>query len=84
MSPSKSTHISLKDSDTDTTVQFSSEKIIPRGNPLDTLCATLEKKMQFEEGERGKYIYAQTHAPIINLERVITQSLRSCYASTQV
>ncbi|KAH7342258.1 saccharopine reductase [Rhexocercosporidium sp. MPI-PUGE-AT-0058] len=24
----------------------------PRGNPLDTLCATLEKKMQFEEGER--------------------------------
>ncbi|KAK6610444.1 saccharopine dehydrogenase [Botrytis cinerea] len=26
--------------------------IIPRGNPLDTLCATLEKKMQFEEGER--------------------------------
>ncbi|KAI1486726.1 Apo Saccharopine reductase [Biscogniauxia mediterranea] len=31
---------------------FSSEKIIPRGNPLDTLCATLEKKMQFEEGER--------------------------------
>jgi saccharopine dehydrogenase (NADP+, L-glutamate forming) len=32
---------------------FSDEKIIPRGNPLDTLCATLEKKMQFEEGERG-------------------------------
>ncbi|RDL35967.1 Uncharacterized protein BP5553_06579 [Venustampulla echinocandica] len=31
---------------------FSSEKITPRGNPLDTLCATLEKKMQFEEGER--------------------------------
>ncbi|KAI0100010.1 saccharopine dehydrogenase [Hypoxylon sp. NC0597] len=31
---------------------FSSEKIIPRGNPLDTLCATLEKKMQFGEGER--------------------------------
>lgn len=31
---------------------FSEEKIIPRGNPLDTLCATLEKKMQFEEGER--------------------------------
>jgi saccharopine dehydrogenase (NADP+, L-glutamate forming) len=30
---------------------FSDEKIIPRGNPLDTLCATLEKKMQFE-GER--------------------------------
>ncbi|KAI2642132.1 Apo Saccharopine reductase [Xylaria nigripes] len=31
---------------------LSSEKIIPRGNPLDTLCATLEKKMQFEQGER--------------------------------
>lgn len=31
---------------------FSDEKISPRGNPLDTLCATLEKKMQFEEGER--------------------------------
>jgi saccharopine dehydrogenase (NADP+, L-glutamate forming) len=31
---------------------FSDEKIIPRGNPLDTLCATLEKKMQFEAGER--------------------------------
>jgi saccharopine dehydrogenase (NADP+, L-glutamate forming) len=31
---------------------FPHEEIIPRGNPLDTLCATLEKKMQFEEGER--------------------------------
>jgi saccharopine dehydrogenase (NADP+, L-glutamate forming) len=31
---------------------FSDEKISPQGNPLDTLCATLEKKMQFEEGER--------------------------------
>ncbi|KAF4981115.1 hypothetical protein FZEAL_3022 [Fusarium zealandicum] len=31
---------------------FSDEKITPRGNPLDTLCASLEKKMQFEEGER--------------------------------
>lgn len=31
---------------------FSDEQIIPRGNPLDTLCATLEKKMEFEEGER--------------------------------
>ncbi|PKS12451.1 hypothetical protein jhhlp_000657 [Lomentospora prolificans] len=31
---------------------FSSENIIPRGNPLDTICATLEKKMQFGEGER--------------------------------
>ncbi|KAN0103306.1 Saccharopine dehydrogenase [Hyaloscypha variabilis] len=31
---------------------FSDEKINPRGNPLDTLCATLEKKMQFEKDER--------------------------------
>ena len=31
---------------------FSEEPIIPRGNPLDTLCATLEQKMQYEEGER--------------------------------
>ncbi|CAI6333854.1 unnamed protein product [Periconia digitata] len=31
---------------------LSSEPIIPRGNALDTLCATLEKKMQYEEGER--------------------------------
>ncbi|KAG6193461.1 Saccharopine dehydrogenase [NADP(+), L-glutamate-forming] [Claviceps purpurea] len=31
---------------------LSDEKITPRGNPLDTLCAVLEQKMQFEEGER--------------------------------
>jgi saccharopine dehydrogenase (NADP+, L-glutamate forming) len=31
---------------------LSDEHITPRGNPLDTLCATLEKKMQYEEGER--------------------------------
>ncbi|OAT03013.1 saccharopine dehydrogenase (NADP+, L-glutamate forming) [Blastomyces dermatitidis ER-3] len=31
---------------------FSDENIIPRGNPLDTLCATLESKMQYEDGER--------------------------------
>ncbi|KAI0894411.1 saccharopine dehydrogenase [Annulohypoxylon nitens] len=31
---------------------FSDEKTIPRANPLDTLCATLEQKMQFGEGER--------------------------------
>ncbi|RYP89783.1 hypothetical protein DL770_004077 [Monosporascus sp. CRB-9-2] len=35
---------------------FSSEKIIPRGNPLDTLCATLEKKMEYGEGERDLVI----------------------------
>ncbi|GAM90866.1 hypothetical protein ANO11243_089120 [Dothideomycetidae sp. 11243] len=31
---------------------FSDDKIEPRGTPLDTLCATLEQKMQYEEGER--------------------------------
>ncbi|OAA56003.1 saccharopine dehydrogenase [Cordyceps fumosorosea ARSEF 2679] len=31
---------------------FSTTKITPRGNPLDTLCATLEDKMTFQEGER--------------------------------
>lgn len=31
---------------------FSDDKISPRGNPLDTLCATLEQKMQFEKDER--------------------------------
>ncbi|KAL3423908.1 saccharopine dehydrogenase [Phlyctema vagabunda] len=35
---------------------FSDEKITPRGNPLDTLCATLEKKMQFGENERDLVI----------------------------
>ncbi|KWU45427.1 saccharopine dehydrogenase [Rhodotorula sp. JG-1b] len=29
-----------------------SEKVVPRGNLLDTLCATLEAKMQYEKGER--------------------------------
>jgi saccharopine dehydrogenase (NADP+, L-glutamate forming) len=31
---------------------FSDSKIVPKGNPLDTLCATLQEKMQFEDGER--------------------------------
>jgi saccharopine dehydrogenase (NADP+, L-glutamate forming) len=31
---------------------FSDKNTTPRGNPLDTLCATLEEKMQYEEGER--------------------------------
>ena len=30
---------------------FSDSKIIPKGNPLDTLCATLQEKMRFEDGE---------------------------------
>jgi saccharopine dehydrogenase (NADP+, L-glutamate forming) len=35
---------------------FSDAKITPKGNALDTLCATLEEKMQFEEGERDLVI----------------------------
>jgi len=31
---------------------FSDTPITPRGNPLDTLCATLEEKCQYEAGER--------------------------------
>jgi saccharopine dehydrogenase (NADP+, L-glutamate forming) len=31
---------------------FSDELVVKKGNPLDTLCAVLEKKMQFEEGQR--------------------------------
>ena len=31
---------------------FSDEPITPRGTPLDTLCASLEQKMQYEQGER--------------------------------
>jgi len=31
---------------------FSSETITPRDTPLDTLCATLETKMAYEDGER--------------------------------
>lgn len=31
---------------------FSDKNITPKGNPLDTLCATLEELMQYEEGER--------------------------------
>lgn len=31
---------------------FSDNQTTPRGNPLDTLCATLEELMQYEEGER--------------------------------
>ncbi|SCU92762.1 LAFA_0F12684g1_1 [Lachancea sp. 'fantastica'] len=35
---------------------FSDNKITPKGNALDTLCATLEELMQFEEGERDMII----------------------------
>ncbi|RCK64572.1 Saccharopine dehydrogenase [NADP(+), L-glutamate-forming] [Candida viswanathii] len=35
---------------------LSDKPITPRGNPLDTLCATLEALMQYEEGERDLVI----------------------------
>lgn len=35
---------------------FSDAKITPRGNPLDTLCAALEDKMTFQEGERDMIV----------------------------
>ena len=35
---------------------FSDAPINPRENPLDTLCATLEEKMQYGEGERDMCI----------------------------
>jgi len=35
---------------------FSDSPITPRENPLDTLCATLEEKMQYEKGERDMCI----------------------------
>jgi len=38
---------------------FSDEPVTPRDNPLDTLCATLEQKMQFEEGERDFVVSLQ-------------------------
>ncbi|KAL2710024.1 NADP-dependent saccharopine dehydrogenase [Kluyveromyces marxianus] len=35
---------------------FSEKDITPRGNVLDTLCATLEELMQYEEGERDMVV----------------------------
>lgn len=35
---------------------FSDKEITPRGNVLDTLCATLEELMQYEEGERDMVV----------------------------
>ncbi|GME91330.1 unnamed protein product [[Candida] boidinii] len=35
---------------------FSDNKITPRGNPLDTLCATLEELMQYGPNERDLVI----------------------------
>ena len=38
-------------------------QITPRGNHLDTLCGTLEKKMQFAEGERDIVMYVDPPPP---------------------
>ena len=59
---------------------FSDEKIIPRGNPLDTLCATLEKKMQYEEDERD-FVMLQHKFEIENKDgsRVIRTSTLADY-----
>jgi len=39
---------------------FSSNPIIPRNNPLDTLCATLESLMNYKQGERDMVILQHT------------------------
>jgi len=44
---------------------FSESKITPKGNPLDTLCATLEEKMAYEEGERD-FVFLQHNFEIEN------------------
>jgi saccharopine dehydrogenase (NADP+, L-glutamate forming) len=44
---------------------LSDTKITPRGTPLDTLCATLEQKMAFEEGERD-LVFLQHYFEIEN------------------
>jgi saccharopine dehydrogenase (NADP+, L-glutamate forming) len=46
---------------------FSDSNIVPKGNPLDTLCATLQEKMQFEDGERD-LVVCTDEAPKPRLE----------------
>ncbi|KAH8725953.1 saccharopine dehydrogenase-like protein [Phaeosphaeriaceae sp. PMI808] len=59
---------------------LSDEQITPRGNPLDTLCATLEQKMQYEEGERD-FLMLQHKFEIENKDgsRVIRTSTLADY-----
>lgn len=47
---------------------FSDKKITPRGNALDTLCATLEEKMQFEEGERDLVVSTCSKLSFLHLK----------------
>jgi len=44
---------------------FSDAKITPKGNPLDTLCALLEEKMSYEEGERD-FVFLQHRFEVEN------------------
>ncbi|KAI1877036.1 uncharacterized protein JN550_001108 [Neoarthrinium moseri] len=56
---------------------LSDAKITPRGNPLDTLCATLEQKMAYEEGERD-FVFLQHKFDIENKDGskdIITSTL---------
>jgi hypothetical protein len=43
------------------------------GNPLDTLCATLEKKMQFEEGERDLVMLQVSSPAHQNMSHFVSQ-----------
>ncbi|KAL9104961.1 MAG: hypothetical protein Q9163_000133 [Psora crenata] len=54
---------------------FSDSRIAPKGNPLDTLCATLEEKMQYEEGERD-LVMLQHRFEITNKNG--TEETRTC------
>ncbi|CAG5188498.1 uncharacterized protein ALTATR162_LOCUS11969 [Alternaria atra] len=54
---------------------ISDEQIEPRGNPLDTLCATLEKKMQYENDERDM-VMLQHRFEIENKDG--SKSVRTC------
>ena len=42
---------------------FSNDKITPRGTPLDTLCATLEAKMEYGPSERDM-VMLQQYVPL--------------------
>jgi len=59
---------------------ISDEQITPRGNPLDTLCATLEQKMQYEEGERD-FVMLQHRFEIENKDgsKVVRTETRAEY-----
>jgi saccharopine dehydrogenase (NADP+, L-glutamate forming) len=56
---------------------FSDAKITPRGNPLDTLCALLEEKMSYEEGERDFVVSALTVPTLLLTRSSFNTDLRS-------